>query len=127
VSEIPEDLQYTVEHEWIRFEGDECVVGITDHAQNALTDVVWVELPEVGAEFVLMDAFASIESVKSVSDIHAPLAGIVIAVNDALEDQPELVNEAPYGAGWIARFQLTARPDHGSLLDASGYAATIGE
>ena len=96
MSEVPEELRYTKEHEWIRVEGDSVVIGVTDYAQNALTDVVWVELPEMGAVVGSMDSFASVESVKSVSEIYAPISGEVIEINDVLEDSPELINEDPY-------------------------------
>ena len=97
MSEVPEELRYTKEHEWIRVEGDLVVIGVTDYAQNALTDVVWVELPELGAVVGSMDSFASVESVKSVSEIYAPISGEVIEINGTLEDAPELINEDPYG------------------------------
>ena len=93
MSEVPEELRYTKEHEWIRVEGDLVVIGVTDYAQNALTDVVWVELPELGAVVGSMDSFASVESVKSVSEIYAPISGEVIEINGTLEDAPELINE----------------------------------
>ena len=96
MSEVPEELRYTKEHEWIRVEGDSVVIGVTHYAQNALTDVVWVELPEMGALVGSMDSFASVESVKSVSEIYAPISGEVIVINDVLEDSPELINEDPY-------------------------------
>ena len=96
MSEVPENMYYTKEHEWIRVEGDEIVIGITDHAQNALTDIVYVELPDVGEELGDMEEFAIVESVKSASPIFAPLAGKVTAVNEELDDTPELLNEEPY-------------------------------
>ena len=99
MSEIPEGLYYTKEHEWIRVDGDEVVIGITDHAQHALTDIVYIELPDVGQVMGEMDEFAIVESVKSASPIFAPLAGEITAVNDELDDAPELMNTSPYGDG----------------------------
>lgn len=121
--EIPGDLEYSREHEWVRRDGDEVVIGITDFAQDALGDVVYVALPEVGAEVAAGAACGEIESTKSVSELYAPIAGIVIAVNDALGDQPELVNRDPYGEGWIARLRPGGPGDSASLLDAEGYRA----
>ena len=95
MSEIPEALIYTKEHEWIKIEGDEITVGITDYAQNALTDVVWVELPELGVSVKSMDSFANVESVKSVSEIYAPISGVVTEINEELEDAPETINTDP--------------------------------
>jgi len=127
MSDIPEDLRYTEEHEWVRLEGDEVVVGITDHAQDALTDIVYVELPEVGTSVSAGDGFGSVESVKSVSEIFAPLSGELSAVNEALEDAPELINDDPYGTGWIVRMRLEDNGVLGDLLDAGGYRALLGE
>ena len=127
MSDIPEDLRYTEEHEWVRVEGDEVVVGITDHAQDALTDIVYVELPVVGTSVSAGDAFGSVESVKSVSEIFAPLSGELRAVNEALEDAPELINDDPYGTGWIVRMRLEDNGALGDLLDAAGYRALLGE
>ncbi|MEC8873967.1 MAG: glycine cleavage system protein GcvH [Candidatus Thermoplasmatota archaeon] len=127
MGEIPEDLRYTVEHEWIRRDGGEVVVGITDFAQDMLSAVVWVELPEVGTETSAMEGFASLESVKSVSALHAPVSGEVIAVNEDLEDSPEKINEDPYGKGWICRMAVSQDSEIDDLLDAAGYAALIGE
>jgi glycine cleavage system H protein len=127
MGEIPEDLRYTEEHEWIRRDGGEVVVGITDFAQDMLTAVVWVELPEVGTEATAMEGFASLESVKSVSAIHAPVSGEVVAVNEVLEDSPEKINEDPYGEGWICRMAVSQNSELDGLLDAAGYAALIGE
>lgn len=127
MSEVPEDMYYTKEHEWIRVEGDEVVIGITDHAQNALTDIVFVELPEEGEELEDMEEFAIVESVKSASPIFAPLAGQVTAVNEELDDSPELLNESPYGAGWIIRMRLNNPEAVSTLMDAAAYKAEIGE
>jgi glycine cleavage system H protein len=127
MSEVPENMYYTKEHEWIRVEGDEVVIGITDHAQNALTDIVYVELPDTGEELEDMEEFAIVESVKSASPIFAPLAGQVTAVNEELDDTPELLNEAPYGAGWIIRMRLSNPEAVSTLMDAAAYKAEIGE
>jgi len=125
LSEVPEDLRYTKEHEWIRVEGGEAVIGITDFAQNALTDVVWVELPDNGSMVTLMEAFGSVESVKSVSEIYAPLGGEIVGVNDGLEDAPELINEDPYGDGWICRISMSDSTELDGLLDAASYTKLI--
>jgi glycine cleavage system H protein len=127
MSDIPGDLRYTEEHEWVRMDGDLAVVGITDHAQNALTDIVWIEfLSDVGDAVEFNGAFASVESVKSVSDIFVPLAGEIIALNLDLQDAPEAINEDAYGS-WIVKL----RPEDPSLvdglLDAAAYATLIGE
>ena len=127
MSEVPEGMYYTKEHEWIRVEGDEVVIGITDHAQNALTDIVYVELPDEGEELEDMEEFAIVESVKSASPIFAPLAGQVTAVNEELDDSPELLNESPYGAGWIIRMRLNNPEAVSTLMDAAAYKAEIGE
>ncbi|MCP2503339.1 MAG: glycine cleavage system protein GcvH [Candidatus Thalassarchaeaceae archaeon] len=127
MSEVPEGLIYTKEHEWIRLEGNEITVGITDYAQNALTDVVWVELPEVGATVDSMESFASVESVKSVSEIYAPIAGEVVEVNEDLEDAPETINTDPYGEGWICKMNVKNLSDLDSLLDATAYKSLIEE
>jgi glycine cleavage system H protein len=127
MSEVPENMYYTKEHEWIRVEGDEIVIGITDHAQNALTDIVYVELPDVGEELGDLEEFAIVESVKSASPIFAPLAGKVTAVNEELDDTPELLNEQPYGTGWIIRMRLSNPEAVSTLMDAAAYKAEIGE
>ena len=127
MSEVPEGLIYTKQHEWIRLEGNEITVGITDYAQNALTDVVWVELPEVGATVDSMESFASVESVKSVSEIYAPIAGEVVEVNEDLEDAPETINTDPYGEGWICKMNVENLSDLDSLLDATAYKSLIEE
>ena len=127
MSGIPANLRYTAEHEWIRIEAGEAVIGITDFAQNALTDVVWVELPEVGSSLAANESCGSVESVKSVSEIFAPIAGEVLAANEELEDAPEQINENPYGAGWIWRMAISDTSDVDRLLDAESYRALIGE
>jgi len=103
---IPADLKYTKEHEWVRIDGDTATFGISDHAQEALGDIVFVELPEVGRSIDAGEAYAVVESVKAVSDVYAPVAGEVIEVNEALEGEPELVNTDSYGAGWIAKIRI---------------------
>ncbi len=126
MSDIPTDLKYTDSHEWIRDDGDGTVtVGITDHAQDALGDLVFVELPEVGKQFAAKDACAVVESVKAASDIYAPLAGEVVEVNRALDSAPETINADPYGEGWI--FQLKRSGDDAAqvLLDADAYERVL--
>jgi glycine cleavage system H protein len=121
---VPGDLQYTRTHEWVRREGDTATVGITDHAQDELGDVVFVELPEEGATFGAGDAFGTIESVKAVSDLYAPVGGEVVEVNSALDDLPEKVNEDPYGDGWIVRLRVSGE---GDLLSAAEYEKVLEE
>ncbi len=118
--ETPKDLLYTIEHEWIRIEGKKGVVGVTAFAQDQLGDVVFVELPEVGKKLAEDETFGVIESVKTVSDLYAPAAGTVVAVNKDLETQPELVNSDPYGKGWIIELELSDKTDH--LLSPEKYA-----
>ena len=127
MSNIPSELKYTAEHEWIRIDGNEIVVGITDFAQNALTDVVWVELPEIDTHFNAMESYASVESVKSVSEIYAPISGTVTGVNDLLEDAPETINTDPYGNGWICKMTIDDLTQLKSLLDSNTYEELIGE
>ena len=127
MGDVPSNLRYTEQHEWIRIEGEEVWIGITDFAQNSLTEVVWVELPRVGDEVEFMGAFASVESVKSVSEVNSPVGGEVLESNTALEDNPEIINDDPYGVGWIFRLQPTDISDIEGLLDAAAYTALIGE
>ena len=127
MSEVPGELRYTKEHEWIRIEGDNVVIGVTDYAQDALTDVVWVELPEIGSVVGSMESFASVESVKSVSEIYAPVSGEVLEVNDSLEDSPEQINEDPYGNGWICKMAISDPSELGDLLDGATYRSLIEE
>ena len=127
---IPDDLRYTAEHEWLRTEGDAIRVGITDYAQDALGDIVFVSLPEVGAQLTAGQAFGEVESTKSVSDVYAPVAGTVTARNEALEGAPELVNSDPYGEGWLivlAPSDDAASASSEGLLDAEAYAAHVAE
>ncbi|MAG43712.1 MAG: glycine cleavage system protein H [Oceanospirillaceae bacterium] len=124
MSNIPADLKYVASHEWIRLESDGTVtVGITDFAQDQLGDVVFVELPEVDSEVTADQDIAVVESVKAASDIYAPLAGKIIAVNEDLADAPEKVNEDPYGDAWFFKMELADAADLDKLLDADGYAA----
>src|SRR3954465_8897114 len=121
MSNVPEGLYYSKDHEWLRGEGETGTVGITDHAQSALGDVVYVELPKVGEKFGAHDVFGSVESVKAVSEMYFPVAGEVTEVNEALNDEPEKVNTAPYGDGWMVRVRLTSPGDVDSLLSPAEY------
>jgi len=126
MSELPSELKYASSHEWARLESDgTIVVGITDHAQEALGDVVYVELPDVGAAIDAGAEVAVVESVKAASDIYAPIAGMVLAVNDALADTPEQINEDPYGAGWFYRLKPEEPSQLNALLNAEGYASAV--
>lgn len=126
MSQIPADLKYAATHEWLRAERDgSCTIGITDHAQDALGDLVFIELPEVGREVAAGEACAVVESVKAASDIYAPVAGRISAVNTTLIDAPEQVNSDCYGAGWLFRLAPAGAVDAGGLLDADGYRAAL--
>ena len=126
--QVPEDLRYSTDHEWARVEGDRVRVGITDYAQDALGDVVFVSLPTVGAQVATGDVLGEVESTKSVSEIYAPVGGEVAAVNDALADAPEQLNADPYGAGWICLIAVgDAATALDGLLDAPGYSQLIAE
>ena len=118
---IPDDLRYSEEHEWVRADGGRVRVGITDYAQDALGDIVYVDLPVVGTEVVVGGKLGEVESTKSVSEIYAPVAGTITAVNGALPDAPERINEDPYGDGWLCELELAPGADPGSLLDAVAY------
>lgn len=122
---VPSDLLYTKSHEWVRIEGDTATVGITDYAQSELGDIVLVDLPEAGRVVGQDESFATIESVKSVSDIYAPLAGEVTATNDNLGAQSELVNSDPYGAGWLVKIRLSDPSQAGSLMTPDAYTAIL--
>ena len=123
---IPEDLKYTKDHEWIRKEGDLYVVGITDFAQGELGDIVYVEVETEGDELDGEEVFGSVEAVKTVSDLFMPMSGEVVEFNAALEDDPEKVNDDPYGEGWMIKIKTSNDGDYDSLLDAAGYKEVIG-
>jgi glycine cleavage system H protein len=131
VSETPPDLHYTADHEWVRRTGDHVVrVGITDFAQSALGDVVFVQLPDVGTDLTAGESFGEVESTKSVSDLYAPVSAKVVAVNDDLDASPELVNTDPYGGGWLLDLQVEAdalEKGFAELLDAEAYRSTLAE
>jgi glycine cleavage system H protein len=118
---IPADLRYSTDHEWVRVDGDTATIGITEYAQDALGDVVFVEMPEIGTSVAAGDSFSEVESTKSVSDIYAPVSGSIGAVNDALESHPELLNSDPYGDGWICRITFSDPAELDALMDADAY------
>ena len=121
---VPGELQYTKSHEWVRREEGTATIGITDHAQDELGDVVFVELPEKGTSFSAGDSFGTVESVKAVSDLYAPVGGEVVEVNETLNDSPELINEEPYGGGWMIRLRIS---EDGDLLSAEEYERLVEE
>jgi len=126
MSNVPGDLKYSKEHEWLRKEADgSYTVGITEHAQELLGDMVFVDLPDVGTTVSAGDDCAVAESVKAASDIYAPIGGEIVAVNDSLNDSPELVNSAPYGEGWIFKIKANDEAEVAALLDATGYSALL--
>jgi glycine cleavage system H protein len=122
---IPEELKYTKDHEWARIEGNVATIGITDYAQSELGDIVYVELPEVGFETKQMESFGTIEAVKAVSDMFAPLTGEVVEINTNLTDQPEIMNKDPYGDGWIIKIRLSDNSELDGLLDKAKYEELI--
>lgn len=124
---FPENLKYTKDHEWIRIDGDTGTIGITEYAQGELGDVVFVELPAVGKAIKAHEAFGTIEAVKAVSDLFAPVSGSVIEVNAVLDKAPETVNKDPYGAGWMVKVKIDAPAEISGLLDAAAYKALIGK
>jgi len=121
------EARYTKSHEWLRWDDDEIVCGITDHAQESLSDIVYVELPEVGDVFDRGDPFGVVESVKAASDLYMPMGGEITAINEELEDTPELVNRAPYGKGWMIRLAPSDPDEFGDLMDADDYEAFVAE
>jgi glycine cleavage system H protein len=127
MSQIPDSLRYTASHEWVRVDDDLATVGITDHAQSELSDVVYADLPKPGAQVKAGTAAAVIESVKAASDIYAPLTGEVVEANGALVSKPELINQDPYGAAWLFRIRIANSTELDKLMDAAGYKASINE
>jgi glycine cleavage system H protein len=125
--ELPTHLRYTEEHEWVQLEGEFALVGVTDYAQTELGDVVFVELPEAGTTLVQGGVFGTIEAVKTVSDLYAPVSGEIVEVNGDLADQPELVNGSPYGDGWMIKIKVSDVGEVDSLMDADAYQEMIGE
>ena len=123
--QVPDDLRYSTDHEWVRVENGSVRVGITDYAQDALGDVVFIELPAVGTNVNVNESFSEVESTKSVSDIFAPVSGAVSEINAALVDAPERINEDPYGEGWICVIRVTDTSEVDALLDAEGYRALV--
>ena len=124
---IPEDNLYTREHEWVRIEGNKAEVGITEHAQKSLGDIVYVELPEIGDEIDAGDEFGSIESVKAVNSLYMPMSGNIIAVNTELKDSPETINEECYDEGWLIRFELSNQEESSELLSSKDYKEFLQE
>jgi len=127
MSQIPSELKYSQSHEWVKVEGDTAVIGITDHAQEELGDVVYVELPEAGRVLAADDVFGTVESVKAVSELYSPVSGQVVAVNDALTGSEATINESPYEKGWMIKVRLKDPTEVTFLLDADGYKDEIGE
>jgi glycine cleavage system H protein len=121
MANIPDDLHYSKDHEWVRVEGNIAVVGITDYAQDSLGDVVYVELPKAGDEFAANESFGSVESVKAVSEVFSPVSGVISGINEALNDEPEKVNQDPYGQGWMIRVEMSNPGEVDSLLTAAEY------
>ncbi|WP_206165047.1 glycine cleavage system protein GcvH [Mammaliicoccus sciuri] len=124
---VPSELKYSKEHEWVKVDGDIVTIGITDFAQSELGDIVFVELPEEGDELISGDSFGSVESVKTVSELYAPLSGKVVEVNEELEDSPEFVNESSYDKAWMVKVELSDKAQLDELLDADAYSEMIGE
>jgi glycine cleavage system H protein len=122
---IPQELRYSSDHEWVRVEGNRITLGITDYAQDALGDVVFVDVPESGTAVAVGDSFSEVESTKSVSDIYSPVSGIIVEVNEALGDAPEQLNQDPYGSGWLVVIELANPDELEQLIDADAYLALI--
>ena len=122
---LPADLKYTKEHEWTRIEGNIATIGVTDFAQSELGDIAWLEMPEVGDETKIGETFGTIEAVKTVEDLYAPISGKIIEINSELLDSPELVNDDPYGRGWIVKLEISDEAEIAKLLSAEDYAGLI--
>ena len=127
MADIPKDLLYTEDHEYVKVAGDTVYIGITDYAQGELGDIVFIELPKVGATFKKHDVFGTVEAVKAVSELYSPVSGTVTAINDKLEKEPALVNSSPYGDGWMIQMKLTNVSEKSALLDATKYRALLGK
>lgn len=125
MSTVLKKLKYSKEHEWLKIEGDIATVGITDHAQSELGDIVFVELPEVGDNFDKDDSFGTVEAVKTVAELYSPISGEIVAINEVLEDEAETVNSSPYENGWIIKIKVSDESELESLLDAEAYKALI--
>lgn len=123
--EVRDDLKYTDTHEWLKLKGDTAIIGITDHAQTELTDIVFVELPEVGKEIKKGEELCVVESVKSVSEIYSPVSGKIVNVNEKLEDAPETVNEKPYDDGWLVELEIKDKSEIDALIDAESYKKSL--
>ncbi len=124
---IPKELRYSEEHEWVKVDGERCVIGITDHAQHALGDIVFVELPEIGDEIIMNEPFGSVESTKAVSELFAPISGRVTEINEELLDNPNFVNESPYEKAWMIAVEVSDMDDLDNLMNAEQYAKMLTE
>ena len=123
---IPDDLHYSKDHEWIRVDGDTAIIGITDFAQSELGDIIFVEFPKVGGKYSASDTFGTVEAVKTVADLFMPVSGEILEVNSALDETPEAVNEDPYQTGWLVKIKMTASAELDDLMDPKGYKAHLG-
>lgn len=123
----PNEFRYTKEHEWVKVEGNDAIIGVTDHAQNQLGDIVFVELPEAGSTFSIGDEFGTVESVKAVAEVYMPITGEIAEVNEELQDRPELVNERPHDDGWMIRVRISDHSEIDDLMDAEAYETFVEE
>ena len=124
---VPQELKYTKDHEWVKIEENEAILGITDYAQSEMGDITFVELPDAGSDIKRSESFATVESVKAASDIYAPMSGKVTAVNEALQDNPEIMNQSPYNDGWICRVSIADTGEQNNLMDAAAYEKYLEE